>query len=85
MTLVLPREAEERELLRTYLAELAAHGVTDVWQEDEAWLRFRKHTAHGLLWFASPEEMQPAAIVEAHAERFGVAADEYGIVQLLVA
>lgn len=77
------RRHHERELLRAYLAELAAQGGTDVWQEDEAWLRFRKHTAHGLLWFASPEEMQPAAIVEAHAERFGGAADEYGIVKLL--
>ena len=77
------RRAHERELLRLYLAELKALGVTDMWEADDAWMRFRKHTMHGLLWFATPDEMQPAAIVEAHSERFGQAAQDFDLAKLL--
>ncbi|MCK9540818.1 MAG: ecdysteroid 22-kinase family protein [Novosphingobium sp.] len=77
------RRAHERELLRLYLVELARLGVSGMWDEEEAWLRFRQHTMHGLLWFATPEAMQPAAIVAAHGERFGKAARDYGLAALL--
>ena len=77
------RRAHERELLRLYLAELRTLGVTDLWVEDDAWMRFRKHTMHGLLWFATPDEMQPAAVVEAHSERFGQAAQDFDLAKLL--
>ncbi len=77
------RRRFDRELVRLYLAELARHGVKDMWGEDEAWLLFRNHTMHGLLWFATPETMQPAAVVAAHGERFGLAAEEYGLTALL--
>jgi len=72
-----------RGLVRLYLAELDRLGVKDLWDEEDAWLRFRKHTMHGLLWFATPETMQPAAVVAAHGERFGLAAEEYGLTALL--
>lgn len=77
------RRAHDRELVRLYLAELARLGVTDGWDEEEAWLRFRKHVMHGLMWFTTPEEMQPADVVAAHGERFGRAAEEYGLAELL--
>ena len=77
------RRRHDRDLLRFYLDALAKLGVTGIWPEAEAWDRFRRHTMHGLLWFATPEEMQPAAIVEAHSLRFGTAADDYGLAGLL--
>lgn len=77
------RRLHDRDLLRLYLAELRTLGIDHAWDEDEAWLRFRKHVMHGLLWFATPEEMQPAAVVEAHSNRFGRAADDYRLAELL--
>jgi aminoglycoside phosphotransferase (APT) family kinase protein len=77
------RRRHARDLLGFYLRELAALGVSDLWPEAEAWERFQQHTMHGLLWFATPEEMQPAAIVEAHSRRFGAAAEDYDLARLL--
>lgn len=77
------RRHHARDLLEEYLGALRERGVADAWDRDEAWLRFRKHTMHGLLWFATPEEMQPADVVEAHSERFGRAAEDYGLAALL--
>ncbi|MBV9840571.1 MAG: phosphotransferase [Sphingomonadaceae bacterium] len=77
------RRQHDRALLGFYLDELKALGVRDLWSSDEAWDRFRRHTMHGLLWFATPEAMQPAAIVEAHSLRFGTAANDYELPALL--
>ena len=73
------RRAYDRDLLQLYLHELRRLGVSNVWDDDEAWSRYRQHTMHGMLWFTTPVEMQPMTVVEAHGHRFGIAAGDYNL------
>jgi hypothetical protein len=76
------RRAHERPLLEHYLAELKRHGV-DAPPFDEAWLAYRKHTAHGVLWVVCPLEMQPLDIIEANVTRFTTAMTDLDAVSAL--
>jgi hypothetical protein len=77
------RRANDRQLLKLYLAELTSLGVPDVWAWDEAWERFKRHTMHGMLWFTTPAAMQPIEVVEPSGIRFGLAAGDYDLANLL--
>lgn len=77
------RRQFDRELLDIYLEELRARGVPNLWSREEAWDRFRRHTMHGMLWCMSPVEMQPAEVCEVHGWRFGTAAADYDLANLL--
>jgi hypothetical protein len=76
------RRAHEVALLQGYLDGLAAHGVADppVW--DDAWLTYRRHFLHGLLWFLCPTQMQPVDIINANVERFAVACTDHDVATL---
>ncbi|MDG2027764.1 MAG: aminoglycoside phosphotransferase family protein [Acidimicrobiales bacterium] len=73
------RQAHEERLLQVYLEALASHGVADPPSYDAAWLSYRRHILHGLLWFLCPTQMQPVEIINANVERFAVAASDHGI------
>ena len=73
------RRTHERSLLEGYLDALAAAGVTAGPTWDEAWLTYRRHFLHGLLWFLCPVQMQPVQIINANVERFATAAIDHDI------
>jgi hypothetical protein len=77
------RRAHDRELVKLYLNELNTLGVSEAWSWDDAWERFKRHTMHGMLWFTTPEAMQPTHVVEASGIRFGLAAADYELANLL--
>jgi hypothetical protein len=76
------RRTHEESLLRGYLAALAAGGADPVPGWDEAWLSYRRHMLHGLLWFLCPTQMQPLEIINANVERFGAAASDHQVDRL---
>jgi len=71
------RRAHERDLLAGYLDALTELGVTAAPVADEAWLDYRRHLVHGLLWFLCPTQMQPEAIINANVARFGAAVTDH--------
>ena len=73
------RRTHEADLLRGYLDALSGHvaGPAPAW--DEAWLSYRRHFLHGLLWFLCPTQMQPVDIINANVERFAAAATDHEI------
>ena len=73
------RRAHEEDLLRSYLDALAAGGAEPVPSWDEAWLSYRRHCLHGLLWFLCPTQMQPVDIINANVERFAIAATDHEV------
>ena len=76
------RRKHEHALLEHYLGELRGHGITAP-SFDEAWLEYRKHTAHGVLWVVCPLEMQPIDIIEANVSRFTAAMTDLDAVAAL--
>ncbi|MGE4607717.1 MAG: phosphotransferase [Myxococcota bacterium] len=76
------RRTHEESLLRGYLDALAAGGADPVPGWDEAWLSYRRHMLHGLLWFLCPTQMQPLEIINANVERFGAAASDHQVDRL---
>jgi hypothetical protein len=64
----------EKSLLRYYLERREAYGVPEM-AFDEAWLSYRRHALHGLVWIINPTTMQPVEINTAYALRFGAAVD----------
>jgi hypothetical protein len=76
------RRNHEQPLLRDYLAALAAHRADPLPDWDEAWLTYRRHMLHGLLWFLCPTQMQPLEIINANVARFGAAAIDHGVDRL---
>ena len=76
------RGAHEVALLEGYLDGLAGFGVADPPSWDDAWLTYRRHFLHGLLWFLCPTQMQPVDIINANVERFAVACVDHEIADL---
>lgn len=76
------RRAHEIDLLQGYLGQLSADGVAEPPAWDEAWLTYRRHFLHGLLWFLCPTQMQPVEIINANVERFAVAATDHDVATL---
>lgn len=73
------RRTHERPLLRAYLAGRGDTAETF----DEAWTAYRRHPLHGAVYALTPEQMQPAAIRAALAERFAQAALDLDTLRLL--
>ncbi len=73
------RRDHDQEMLRGYLDALAGCGADPVPTWDEAWLTYRQHCVHGLLWFLCPTQMQPVEIINASVERFAVAATDHEV------
>ena len=76
------RRSHEESLLRGYLQALAAAGADPVPSWDEAWLTYRQHMLHGLLWFLCPTQMQPIEIINANVSRFGAGASDHEVDRL---
>lgn len=69
------RRRHERELLRHYLDCLAAKGVPAP-TFDAAWTTYRQQLFHGLMFVATPPQMQPDDVVAAFVERYCTAVDD---------
>jgi aminoglycoside/choline kinase family phosphotransferase len=69
------RRKHERELLKNYLDVLSAQGAHAPGFE-EAWLAYRRHVIHGLMWMACPVQMQPEEVSVANTKRFVSAAED---------
>jgi aminoglycoside phosphotransferase (APT) family kinase protein len=69
------RRKHERELVEHYLTTLRAAGGEISF--DDAWLSYRQHQLHGLLWFITPEEMQPIENSVALVKRFAAGVDDH--------
>jgi hypothetical protein len=79
---VAERRANEQALLRNYLAALAGQGGPDPgW--DAAWRTYRCHHLHGATYALTPDEMQPADVRAANADRYAAAALDHDTLGLL--
>lgn len=67
------RRKHERELLHHYLEALSATGASAP-TFDEAWLSYRQHQLHGLMFALCPPEMQPADVCTLMGDRYAQAA-----------
>lgn len=76
------RRIYERQLLRTYLDALAAAGGPSIPEED-AWLEYRRHLLHGILWAPTPPDMQPPDRVRIMTERHASAIEDHDVLTLL--
>jgi hypothetical protein len=76
------RREHEQDLLRHYLAALAAHGApAPKW--DEAWRAYRAYQVHGFFWAVLPTEWQPVACSIPMAERYMAAMADHDTLELL--
>ena len=73
------RRHHEETLLAGYLDALAELGVADAPGWDAAWLSYRRHMIHGLLWFLCPTQMQPVEVIDANVARFAAAAEDHAV------
>jgi hypothetical protein len=64
--------AHEQDLLRHYLAHLAASGGPAL-AFDDALLAYRRQAVHGLVWVINPLTMQPEEVNTTNSLRFGAA------------
>jgi aminoglycoside phosphotransferase (APT) family kinase protein len=70
------RRRSEEDLLRHYLAELAAHGV-DAPSWDDAWRQYRQQALYGLLsWTVTPTSMYSEGLLDALIRRAAAASDD---------
>ncbi|HZP30609.1 MAG TPA: aminoglycoside phosphotransferase family protein [Acidimicrobiia bacterium] len=77
------RAAHERDLLRGYLAELAALGV-DPPPAEEAWRLYRANAVWGVvMWLVTPEGVHSDAVQDTSLERCLVATEELDALTLL--
>lgn len=76
------RRAAEADLLRGYLAQLAANGVAAP-DFDTAWIAYRKHALYGVMWALCPPQMQREENVVAMTQRFAAGATDLGSLDLL--
>lgn len=79
---VADRRAHERELLDHYLDTLTGHDGPAVDAHD-AWLDYRRHQMHGLIWATLPSVLQSAENMSAMAERYVAAIDDHETLRLL--
>lgn len=70
------RRIHERALLTHYLDALQAHGGPRI-GFDEAWLDYRRHQLHGLIWVAVPPTMQSVDRVTAMTNRYVTAIEDH--------
>jgi hypothetical protein len=71
------RAAHERDLLRGYLGQLGALGVTDVPSFDEAWLRYRQSALYGIaMWLITPGGVHSDEVQAENLRRCVAAGDE---------
>lgn len=73
------RRDHERELLRAYL-EVRGEGAESF---DEAWTAYRRQPLHGAMYALTPEQMQPADVRSALADRYAQAALDLETLALL--
>lgn len=72
------RRTHERALVRHYLERLAAHGVTDIPDEDEAWRGVRRGMVHGLYLWGITQKVHPSITTEL-LTRIGTAVDDHDV------
>jgi len=70
------RRAREQELLGHYLAALSATGAPAP-GFDDAWLAYRQHHLHGLMFALCPPEMQPPEVCTLMGDRYATAAIDH--------
>jgi Ecdysteroid kinase-like family len=70
------RRAHETELLRHYLGALASTGAPAP-TFDDAWLAYRRHHLHGLMFALCPPEMQVAEVCALMGDRYAAAAIDH--------
>ncbi|HEX5805358.1 MAG TPA: oxidoreductase family protein, partial [Macromonas sp.] len=70
---VADRRAHDAALLKHYLGALRAAIGSAAPTFDEAWLAYRQHQLHGLMFALCPSDMQPAAVCEQMGVRYGAA------------
>lgn len=63
------RRNHERSLVEGYLDSLEKHGGPTL-DRAEAWLDYRRHTLHGLIWATLPAVMQTPENVRAMGDRY---------------
>ena len=77
------RRRFERDLLKSYLSNLAQCGAVRV-DPDEAWDHYRRFIAYGYwVWLRCPQSQQPIEHNIALSERFGAAMADHGVFELL--
>ena len=69
------RAANERELLRHYLAALTAAGVSNAPSFDDAWNEYRCGVVHGFFLWGITQYVKPD-IIATLLRRLGTASDE---------
>lgn len=79
---VADRRASERDLLAEYVAALRTHGGPEL-DSEQAWLDYRRHLLHGLVWMTIPQSMHPAENVAAISERVAASAIDHDALRLL--
>ncbi|MVU80698.1 phosphotransferase [Nocardia sp. ET3-3] len=70
------RRKHESDLLRHYMSALAAAGGPAL-EFDDAFLAYRRHHLHGLMFALCPPEMQPAEVCTLMGDRYATAAIEH--------
>lgn len=70
------RRQHDAELLRHYLDALSASGGPRL-DFDDAWLSYRRHHLHGLMFALCGPEMQPAEACTAMGDRYATAAIDH--------
>lgn len=70
------RRASEQDLLGHYLQALAAAGAPAP-GFDDAWLAYRQHHLHGLMFALCPPEMQPPEVCTLMGDRYATAAIDH--------
>lgn len=76
------RREHETSLLRHYLGALAAGGGPVV-AFDDAWLAYRRHHLHGLMFALCGPEMQPAEVCTVMGDRYATAAIDHETLRAL--
>jgi len=76
------RRKHQKDLLRHYLGELAAHGA-DAPGFDEAWNDYSRYALWAFMWVMCPVEAHPEEICCLNTERACAAIEELGTLQKL--
>lgn len=79
---VAERRKHERDLVFRYFEMLSAAKAVSMTFED-AWLDYKRHQLHGIIWSTLPATMQPAECVAAMTERFVASITDHSSLDLL--